>query len=267
MRHLVVLLLLLPVCLSAQKKDVDIFGKGWYLSLTVQAEIKSEFTLTPFVTANDTLPRTGVITTFRRFPDTVRLNGNETVYFREPELQRDVRREQAVVNFLSSIRVHYRSNNRLEYTFGLFYQPTYEDLPRTNEFSGLPENFFYTSYGVKKISGGLVGDITYHLRKGKRLRPYLGLQSWFGATRSEALLVARVFPGLNEEINITENIVERFRINTIFDWDLDLLAGINYQLGDRLAIGIEAKLGQYLIPIPRAVQIRYRLGKVREERQ
>jgi hypothetical protein len=97
------------------------------------------------------------------------------------------------------------------------------------------------------------------------LRPYFGLQSRFGATRSEALLIARVFPGLNEEIDLTENIVERFRTNTIFDAELDLLAGINYQLGGRLAIGIEASVSRYFIP--GTLQLRYRLGKDREARR
>lgn len=268
MRCLIILFLFLPVCLSAQKEDVDIFGKGWYLSFMLQPEVSSKFSLTPYVTANDTLPReVGVISyNFPRRSDTIRFDGNETFYYREPGLQRKVDREQVIYNLLASIRFHYRLDEKLEISAGFFFLPTYNDEEKTEGFPvGLPNDFFYSSYGTKETFGGLIGDFNRHFRKGKRLRPYLGLQGRFGARHIKGYRLTQVFPGLNEEAGSIENIVERFRTNTIFEIDLDLLAGINYQISDRLLIGLEAHLGRFLLPVPRALQVRYRLGNSRKD--
>ena len=99
----------------------------------------------------------------------------------------------------------------------------------------------------------------------KPYRPYLDLHVRFGARHTKGYRFTQIFPGLNEEIGSIENIVERFRTNTIFDIDLDLLAGINYQINDRLLIGIEAHLSRVLLPAPRALQVRHRLGNARKE--
>lgn len=267
MRCLIILIILLPTCLFAQKNDVKIFGKGWYLSVMLQPEISSKFTLTPYVTANDTFPRkVGVVpNNFPRRSDTIRFDGNETLYFREPGLQRKQNRDQAIYNLLASIRFHYRLDERWEISAGFFFLPTYNDEERGEDFSGLPNDFFYSSWGTEQTYGGLMGDFNYHLRRGKRLRPYLGLQGRFGARHTKGYRFTQIFPGLNEEIGSIENIVERFRTNTIFDIDLDLLAGINYQINDCLLVGIEAHLSRFLLPAPRALQVRYRLGNSRKE--
>jgi hypothetical protein len=85
------------------------------------------------------------------------------------------------------------------------------------------------------------------------------MQAKFGLSHSSFLGSRKVFPGLGRESELVNNVVERFRENTILDFDLDLLAGINYQLSDRLLIGIEASLSRYFLPIPQALQVRYRL--------
>jgi len=129
MRRFLILFVLFPVCLFAQKKDVDIFGKGWYLSVSLQPEINSKFSLTPYVTANDTLSRRmgTVINTSPRLATTSPIEGDETLYYREPELQRRVDREQVIYNLLASIRFHYRLDERLEFSAGFFFLPTYND--------------------------------------------------------------------------------------------------------------------------------------------
>ncbi|TXF89944.1 hypothetical protein FUA23_08275 [Neolewinella aurantiaca] len=262
MHRIIILFLFLPVCLTAQQNDISIFGKGWYLSLMLQPEVDSKFILTPYVTANDTLPRsTGTVyNPYPRFGVTSPLDGDETLYYEEPNLRRKAEREQIIYNLLASIRFHYRVDERLEISAGFFFLPTFNDEEITEDpFEDLPDDFYYSSWGTKETYGGLMADFNYHLRKGKRLRPYVGLQGRFGVRHTEGIRLSQIFPGLNQEVGSIENVVERFRVNTIFDFDLDLLAGINYQLNDRFVVGLEAHLGRFLVPVPRALVVRYRL--------
>jgi len=262
MRPLVFLFFLLPVYLFAQQKNVDIFGKGWYLSLTLEPQISSEFDLSPYVTANDTLAReiglTGSLPF--RFADTVMIDGNDVIYYNEPGLRRNVSRAEAIFSLLGSVRFHYRENDRFEFSAGFFYRTNITDEERTDDFSAFPNDAYYFTSVNKNIYGGIVTDFNYHFRKDKRLRPYLGMEMRFGLSHTRNLGGRQIFPGLGQESDLAFYIVERFRKNTILDFDLDFLAGINYQVSNRVAIGIEARPNRYFLPIPAALQVRYQLN-------
>jgi len=227
-----------------------------------QPDIDSKFNLTPYVTANDTIPRKIDIRgrILPRRADTVLLGGSDVLYYRELALERSVRRKEAIFSLLASVRLHYRMNDRFEFSAGFFHRPTITTENRTDDFTGFPDDAYYFASVSKNIYGGLATDFNYHLRKGKRLRPYLGMKARFGLSHSEFLGSRKLFPGLNqEEPELVNNVIERFRKNTILDFDLDLLAGLNYQISDRLMIGIEGHLNRFLIPFPAALQVRYRL--------
>lgn len=183
------------------------------MSLTVQPERERDFTFTPYVNANDTLPMEASFfgRILPRRADTVQLNGNNVAYFREPGLERTVRREQAIFDLLGRLRLHYRTGDRWEFSAGVFYELTSStNAPRIDGPTDLPNDFFYVTSDFRKTFGGVVTDASYHLRKGKRLRPYLGAQVNIGIQRQRVILVSRRFPGLNREEDITDEITERF---------------------------------------------------------
>lgn len=100
--------------------------------------------------------------------------------------------------------------------------------------------------------------VFYNFRRNSRLQPYVGLRLFVGLNHFEVIDQQRTFPGLNEEI--TSLPAGRFRENTILELDLDIPVGFNVQVSDNWAIGLEAYLNRYLLPVPAALQIRYRFG-------
>lgn len=266
MRHLIILFLFLPVCLSAQRNDLKTFGKGWYLSLTLEPKISTSFNLRPSVTALDTLPL--AINSFQRLyarrADTIRLNGNESLYYYEEGLSRKASREEAIFSLLNRVSIHYRFKGGLEFSSG-FYYLSYTENNSTDETTGLPQDFYYNSSVIHRREGGFSLAARYNFLKARRIQPYLGLRTTFGVERIESISTARTFPLLGEQIE--SEIAERFRINSILTYRLYLLAGINYQVNDRFSVGLEFFLSRYLLPsYPRALQIRYRLGRSGKER-
>jgi hypothetical protein len=266
MRFALILLFVFPLCLTAQ---VDPFGNGFQISLTLEPTWQRNLTIRPRVTAADTVLWRGGLTqgrlSGRRFPpDTIRFNGTETVYYSEPTLDRTVRRKQAIFKLLSSVRLHYRFNNNFEISTGLLFQQ-YDDDRRPQSVEEFPEDFFYSASRSRSTYFGVGTDATYHFLRDRKFRPYAGLQLRTAIFHFETRGIQWVFPGENREEPRLDELRPAFRQNTIFDFDLKLLAGVNYQFADRWMVGFEAHLNRYLIPIPRALQVRYRLGSNRRE--
>jgi hypothetical protein len=244
--------------LTGQKANP--FGKGFQISLTLEPDLQRKFTLRPYVTAADTLPidRLRFGRNFQRRADTIQLNGNNVLYWFEDELNREVERKQAIFNLISRIKIHYRFGGGIEISGGFTYSG-YTDVKSTNDINGLPNDFFYSTSETRFDRAGFLTGLTYHFGKNSRFQPYAGLQLDMAISFYTYRVGKNSFPGL--DVELPSEVSERFRKNTIFDFDLDLLAGFNYQLNDRWAIGLEAELTRYLLPVPAALQIRYRLHK------
>jgi len=255
---------LLPLCfglatlLSGQ--TVIPFGKGLQISLTLEPDVRQKFTLRPYVTAADTLPwnwnRFG--RNLQRRADTIQVNGNTVLYWFEDELTREIKRKQAILHLISRVKLHYRFGSGIEISGGFTYSG-YTDVKTTNDIDDLPNDFFYSTSETRVDRPGILTGLTYHFMRNSRLQPYAGLQLDLAMSISTIRESSRSFPGLG--IELPSEIREQFLSNTIFDFDLYLLAGFNYQLNDHWAIGVEAELSRYLLPIPTALQIRYRFQK------
>lgn len=262
MRYVFLLLFLFPVLLFAQVTPI---GKGWQLSLTLEPSWQRKLNVTPSVTSMDTVARTPFDGNtrqirFPRRPDTVRFAGTETIYFAESALSRSVRREKAIFELLAGLRLHYRTRYGLEFSAGLFYRRTEQDgrIASTDDF---PEQFYYRSTSSTKTYYATAYNATYHFLQQKRFQPYAGIELRTGLVRQQLTAVTAIFPAEDREEQRLAAILPQFRTQTIFDFELRLLAGVNYQLADRWSVGLATSLNRFLLPgLPNALQVRYRLG-------
>lgn len=254
----ITLLLFLPLLSFAQETKPT--GEGFQLSLALKPSASRFFTLSPLVTAMDTLPGMPIIRSGRTVPrpsENVILNGQEVEYWYEPELSREARRTETLFKLLTQLKLHYRFNMGVEISLGFAYEG-YSDKEKTEDFDGLPNDFHYVVRENRHDYGAIISTVSYHFLRNKKFQPYLGFMIGSGISKFEIIERTRVFPGLDEEQSILPE--QRFLSSTILVYELGFLIGAQYQLGKRWSVGVEGNLDRFLLPIPSttSLQIRYR---------
>lgn len=245
-------ILLFSVTLFAQRTKP--LGKGWQLSIELGIDPTTERVYTPYVTAADTLPFDRL---FPRSTVETSLSGNTVTYYSEPALERVGNLEKALINFLPTIKLHYRMDNNVEFGAGLFYT-TQKENQRVEFDGGLPGNYLVQTSDFTTWHAGFRTDAVYNFFPGKRVQPYAGLQLDLGIRQSNFITSYNILPGLGSEEEVDPLLNRRFQKNTLLDFDLDLLLGVNYRLSDRFAVGLVGHLGRYLLPERlAALQVRY----------
>ncbi len=261
MLRFILFLLIASGGLGAQ--SVDYGERGWQLSLTVgDWRFRQPRDITG-VSAADTMTVIRGTRTFRPRPiDTLLLADGPIVYYvpNSSLPTGDDRTRQLIA--LVRLQAHRRYPSGMEFGIGFAYDG-YTDDDNFPPTGALPTDYFYSRTRSKSRYYALSSTVTYNFRKRNRLQPYAGLLMTFGINFFDYLGGEKVYP-IHDTVLPADPIAPRFRQQTIFDWDTDILAGVNYWLSPRFSVGVEAAVRSYLLPVPRAFQLRYRLGANRE---
>ena len=249
--------------LSAQQ--VQPLGKGWQLSFGLEGgpQRKSGTSRTAYVTAADTLPIAPGTSSFFSFRQTERVeagNGDLITYYSEPGLDVSGRLVDAFTRLLGSVQLHRRTAINLEYSVGFGYEQ-YKVRHRLAPDPELPEDFLLLTNDRDVQRGGLRSSVVYNALPEKRLQPYAGLEIDLFISYSEYVRSLRQFPnqGVVEDLGVT--VVERFRKNTLFDFDANFLVGANYRLSEKFALGVGIRLWRENLPSSGKLQLRYLFGQ------
>lgn len=84
----------------------------------------------------------------------------------------------------------------------------------------------------------MTASVTYHFLPRSRLQPYAGLITYFNV--SSISYKNRVLASPFSDQVIAQTINERFRTNTLLDFDSELLVGFQYRLYDRWSVGLQS---------------------------
>lgn len=250
-------LLYLSSFLSAQQ--LFPIGKGWQLSVGIEIDQQNRLRNAPaiYVRAADTLMRSPFESSLSRIiTSEVDLGNGPVTYYRELGYEETDRLAETLTRFITSLQFHHRTAKSLEYGFGLFYT-AYRRNQRLAGSPELPEDFFVFQNESDVLFAGVNTSIAYNFLRRKRLQPYVGLSVDFGVNHSKYIRTYRQFPLLNIEQDLGATVVEQFRINIIFDFDLRPFGGVNYRLSRHLTLGINVSLRQGPTTISPGVQLRY----------
>lgn len=264
MRLLILALLALPLTVTAQTTDQPKANSRWHLSLSVFPGLDRNDFFTTYVTAADTVARQpqnlgGRTLLFSRRTDTLQLDGNDEVYFSEDTFaSNETSGPSLTLAFL--VKSHYRFPNGIELSAGLYYQ-RYATSHRRADESLLPAGAFYSVRGIRRTNAGISWAGSYHFRRTKRVQPYLGLRG-FNLIRNSRISNSQLVSPDRPEV-FDRPITPRFASNTLFDFDMEVFAGLSYQFSSRFSVGMEAWVPLSGLPIPQPTNliVRYQLGR------
>lgn len=264
MRLLIFALLVLPSLATAQTTDQPSANSRWHLSLSVFPGFDRSDFFTTYVTAADTVarqPRTIAGRTLlpRREADTLQLGGIDEIYFSENAFaSNEAAGSSLKLGF--QLKAHYRFPNGLELSAGFFYQ-RYAISHRRADAALLPAGAFYSVRTLRSTRAGISWAGSYHFLRTRRIQPYLGLRGFSLISHSRISNSQLVSPDRPEVFD--RPITPRFANNTIFDFEMEVFAGLSYQFSSRVNVGLEARIPLSGIPIPEPSNliVRYRLGR------
>ena len=261
--HLTLLLsfLLFPLWLAAQAERPD---TSWQLSLLMSYRSQPFTNYTFSLSAADTIPLRRPVPRFGQFGNASVLDyetpaGDSVTYYLDERSRQYVRAaEGRRIGF--ELRADRQWPSGLLMAYGIrFIREVTEGPPRElpTEFS----DYTFSAYREARTIGGLTGSFGYVWRK-SRIQPYalLQIQMSVDHTRRDRPGI-RYFPRYGETVPFISELVDAHLSNTIFDFDMVLLAGVTYALTPRFALGIESRLvpafdERYYL----AAQVRYRLS-------
>lgn len=210
-----------------------------------------------YVTATDTLPDDSFLSgPFPRITEEVDLGNGPVTYFEENNYEDTGLLAEASTYLITGIQAHYRGRSGLETTVGLFYS-TYRKDQRLAGRPGLPEDYFLTRNESDVTLAGINTGLTYNFLRSKRFQPYAGIFLTFAINRDQIVGTYRQFPLLGSEQEIDIQVVERFRTNTILNFDSSVRVGANYRLTEKLAVGFTVGLWKERYLKAAGVQLRY----------
>lgn len=123
----------------------------------------------------------------------------------------------------------------LEFGGGLFlssgrFAPTLASVPGDNDY-------IFRSFSYDYLRTGLTASLKFHLLQRLRLQPFLGVQTLFLFERRRNTQSRWRYPAGDLEANIDAVLIGP---EAVFDLDLQLLAGFDYPLTERLIVGVNA---------------------------
>jgi hypothetical protein len=193
--------------------------------------------------------------------DTFLINGVEHVYFDDFRTSENVEGKPSSSNtwFGVGLAYHLRSKKGKDLAAGIYFSQGKRDV-LIEDFSGdRPDDFLYKSFEQRNTKGGFTLRLNQHFWRTKRLHPYLGVNLFLLLNHSVTDgNTFHVLP-LHDLVIPSGSIVERFRSNTIFDFDLSLNLGLLYQLSNTWALGVEVDSHPDQLAGPFRLQLRRRI--------
>jgi hypothetical protein len=198
--------------------------------------------------------------------DTFLINGVEQVYFDEFSTGEKVKGKPSSSNtwFGVGVAYHLRAKKGQDLAAGVYFSQGKRGV-LVEDFSGnQPDDFHYRSFEQRNIKGGFTVRLNQHIWRAKRLHPYLGANLFLLIDRS--ITDGNTFDvlPLHDLVIPSGSIVERFRSNTIFDFDLSLNLGLLYQLSKTWAVGVEVDSHGDQFAGPFRLQLRKRIQSTKK---
>lgn len=253
----ITLILITPLILDAQRTLP--IGKGFQLSFGLNVNHQNERRAPPFilVTSRDTLPPTPEsIFSRRRSASEIDIGQGPVTYYSDDGYGHSESLVEPLLEFGGSVHLHYRTPGNYELNAGLHYSQ-YNRNPRFVPDARLPENYALNLSEYVERRAGMRFGYGRNFFSQKRLQPYLGIGLNLDVLVSDYQRSIRHFPLLGIEQDLGAVIVEQFRRNVIFDFDLSLPAGLNYSLSTNWVIGLQANLWQGRRGRSAGIQLRY----------
>lgn len=245
------------IILSAQQIDSPRSHREWSVIIAPQFNKKVELRSIGVLEADfvQSSPRSIVLM------DTFLINGVEQVYFDELSYSERVKGKPRSSNTWFGVGVAYHRRNKKgqDLAAGIYFSQGKRGA-LIEDFSGdQPDDFLYNSFEQKTTRGGFTVRLNQHIWRTKRLHPYLGANLFLlvdHAVTDGNTFHVLPFHGL---VIPSGSIVERFRSNTVFDFDLSLNLGLLYQLSKTWAIGVEVDTHGDQFAGPFRLQLRRRI--------
>lgn len=247
--------------LGESKSNYAPLDRAWQFSLTASPTISRSTYGTILVLANDTLVRatTSPNSTWirTRVADTILLAGDEVPLYYRNFNTGEVELADPEISLRFSLKAHYRFTNNFEFAAGFNYL-SYHSTRTIKLTNNLPNEFFYLTADRRTRSMGLVTSFSYHFFKYSRLQPYAGIRSFWNISQVNIENTRIVSPFSDVEFN--RPTPDKLQENSFFAFDLDVILGMSYRIGERVSIGIEGGSGTSNWAFFGDLQLRYCLS-------
>lgn len=149
---------------------------------------------------------------------------------------RGVRTARTLSRYNLQLHLTKKISSGLEFGGGLFlssgrFAPGFADAAPTDT------DFVFRTFNYNYLRTGLTGSLKFHFLQRFRLQPYLGVQTLFLYENRRNVQSTWRYPTEGYETSVDDTLIGN---NSVFDFDIQLLAGLDYPLTERIIIGINA---------------------------